>query len=116
MSHPVFWQNALANFLGSLLAATVLWFVITKWYELPKSKRENRELLAVSYGLFKRELDAAVSYCAGLKGAGPDQVSVSLPITQAWETLHSTEAFKYISPVISEKLVKCYSMIFRLKQ
>jgi len=119
-AHSVFWQNALANFLGSflgsVLAAALLWLVVTWLYELPKSKREKRELLAMSYGLIQRELEAAAAYCEEMGNRKPTQISVALPITQAWETLHSTEAFRYIPPRISEKLVKCYSLLFRLRK
>jgi hypothetical protein len=108
-------QNILANFLGSLLAALVVWFCVTRIYEFSRSKKDKNELLAVSYALIKREIDACAGFCRGHLKATPTQISASGPITQAWETLHSMEAFKYFSPRLSEKLVKYYSMIFRLR-
>ncbi len=110
------WENTLANFLGSLLAAGLLWLFITRLYELPRSKKERRELLASSYGLIKREIEAASGYCEAMSKKRPEEVSASVPITQAWETLHSTEAFRFFPPKISQRLVKCYSLLFRLKK
>jgi hypothetical protein len=115
-STSTFIQSALANFVGSFLAAMLIWFLITRTYELSKSKKEKRELLATSYALIKREIDAASTYCDEHTQARPDQVSASGPITQVWDTLHSMEAFKYFPPTVSEKLVKYYSLLFRLKK
>lgn len=111
----MFWKEALANFVGSLSAAVVVWFLVTRFYELPRSKGEKRELLAISYGLIKRELDAALQYCVDLLLSRPDEISAVIPVTQAWETLHSIEAFRYLPPRVAEKLVMCYSLLFRLK-
>jgi hypothetical protein len=111
----MFLQNALANFLGSLFAAMVTWFLVTRFYEISRSKKAKDELLAVSYALIKREIDACSEFCRSHLGATINQISASGPITQAWETLHSTEAFRYFSPKLSEKLVKYYSLVFRLK-
>ena len=111
----IFIQNAFANFLGSLLAALVTWFLVTRFYEISRSKKAKSELLAVSYALIKREIDACSILCREHLKASVDQISASGPITQAWETLHSMEAFKYFSAMLSEKLVKYYSLIFRLK-
>lgn len=110
------WESTLANFLGSLGAAAVVWLVVTRLYELPRSKREKRELISVAYALIRRELEAATVYCNDLLQMGPDQISVSLPVTQAWETLHSMEAFKFFPPRVSEKLVGCYSLLFKLRK
>ncbi len=111
----MFFQNALANFLGSFLAAIATWFLVTRFYDISRSKKAKGELLAVSYALIKREIDACSILCREHVKAPMSYISASGPITQAWETLHSTEAFKYFSPVLSEKLVKYYSLIFRLK-
>ena len=111
----MFLQSALANFLGSLLAALFTWFLVTRFYEISRSKKAKDELLAVSYALIKREIDACSGLCREHVNAPITHISASGPITQAWETLHSTEAFKYFSPSLSEKLVKYYSLIFRLK-
>ncbi len=111
----MFLKNALANFLGSLAAAVVVWWLVTRVYEISRSKRNRNELLAISYALIKREIDAASQLCRDHVDARIDQLSASGPITQAWETLHSMEAFKYFSPTLSEKLVKYYSLLFRLK-
>src|SRR5258707_14671090 len=111
----MFLQSALANFLGSLLAALFTWFLVTRFYEISRSKKAKDELLAVSYALIKREIDACSGLCREHVNAPITHISASGPITQAWETLHSTEAFKYFSPRLSEKLVKYYSLIFRLK-
>lgn len=111
----MFLQNAVANFIGSLGAAVVVWFLVTRVYDISRSKRNRNELLAVSYALIKREIDASSQLCRDHVRANIDQISASGPITQAWETLHSTEAFKYFSPELSEKLVKYYSLLFRLK-
>ena len=51
-----------------------------------------------------------IRLCRDHLNAKIDQISASGPITQAWETLHSMEAFKYFS------LVKHYSLLFRLKE
>jgi len=112
----MFWQNALANFFGSLCAAALVWLFVTTIYELPRSKKDKRELLAVSYGLIRRELDSALDYCVALLHSRPDEISAVTPVTQAWETLHSTESFKYFPPRLTERLVMCYSLLFRLKQ
>jgi hypothetical protein len=111
----MFLKNAFANFLGSLAAAVVVWWLVTRVYEVSRSKRSTNELLAISYALIKREIDAASQWCKDHVKAGIDELSASGPITQAWETLHSMEAFKYFSPTLSEKLVKYYSLLFRLK-
>ena|SRR5258707_6380051 len=111
----MFFQNALANFLGSFIAAIVTWFLVTRFYEISRSKKAKGELLAVSYALILREIDACSILCREHTGAAPSCISASGPVTQAWETLHSTEAFKYFSHKLSEKLVKYYSLIFRLK-
>jgi uncharacterized membrane protein len=64
--HSRFWGRALANFLGSFADAALI-FLLVQWiYELPRSKAEVRKLLAVSYGLIKRELDAASGACTEL--------------------------------------------------
>ncbi|HKM82447.1 MAG TPA: hypothetical protein VJY15_15990 [Candidatus Acidoferrum sp.] len=111
----MFWKEALANFVGSLSAAIVVWFLVTRFYELPRSKGEKRELLAISYGLIKRELDAALQYCVDLLQSRPGEIYAVFPVTQAWDTLHSIETFRYLPPRVSEKLVMCYSLLFRLK-
>jgi hypothetical protein len=110
------WESTLANFLGSLGAAAVVWLMVTRLYEFPRSKREKRELVSVAYALILRELEAAAVYCNDLLQMKPDEITVSLPITQAWETLHSTEAFKFFPPGVSEKLVGCYSLLLKLKK
>jgi hypothetical protein len=112
----MFLKNVFANFLGSLAAAVVAWYLVTRFYEISRSKRNKNELLAVSYALIKREIDAASQLCQDHISARSGQISASGPITQAWETLHSMEAFKYFSPTLSEKLVKYYSLVFRLKE
>jgi|SRR5882762_6605347 len=111
----MFFRDAFANFIGSLLAALVTWFLVARIYEISRSKKDKGELLAVSYALIKREIDACSQYCREHLKATITEISASGPITQAWETLHSTEAFKYFSPRLSEKLVKHYSLVFRLK-
>jgi hypothetical protein len=111
----MFLENAFANFLGSLAAAVVVWWLVTRVYEISRSKRNKNELLATSYALIKREIDAASQLCQDHVRASVNQISASGPITQAWDTLHSMEAFKYFSPTLSEKLVKYYSLLFRLK-
>jgi hypothetical protein len=111
----MFWQNALANFVGSFIAALFTWFLVTRFYEISRSKRAKGELLAVSYALILREIDACSILCREHLNATATHISASGPITQAWESLHSTEAFKYFSHRVSEKLVKYYSLIFRLK-
>ena len=113
--HSRFWGSALANFVGSFAAAGLIFLVVKRYYELPKTKAEAHRLLAVSYGLIKREIDAASFACEELLKFRPDQMSASGPITQAWETLQSMGTFKYISPQLSEKLVKYYSLLFRLQ-
>jgi hypothetical protein len=50
-------------------------------------------LLAV-YALIKRELDACSRLRQDYMNAPVVEISASGPITQAWETLHSMEAFK----------------------
>ncbi len=111
----MFLQSTFANFLGSFVAAILTWWLVAHVYEISKSKTAKDELLAVSYALIKRELDACSRLCRDYMNAPVAEISASGPITQAWETLHSMEAFKYFSPKLSEKLVKYYSMIFRLK-
>jgi len=111
----MFWQNALSNFVGSFIAALFTWFLVTRIYEISRSKRATGELLAVSYALILREIDACSMLCRRHIDAAASVISASGPITQAWETLHSTEVFKYFSHKLSEKLVKYYSLIFRLK-
>src|SRR5208283_1383781 len=111
----MFWQNALANLVGSFIAALLTWLWVSRVYEISRSKKAKGELLAVSYALILREIDACSVLCREHIGAAPSQISASGPITQAWETLHSTEAFKYFSHRLSEKLVKYYSLVFRLK-
>jgi hypothetical protein len=113
---PGFLSSAAANFLGSLLAAAVVWWLITRFYELPRTRGEKKELLAVSYALIKRELEAASQYCSEFLASRDDQLEIALPITQGWETLHSTEAFKFLPPTITEKLVAIYSLLFRLRK
>ena len=115
LAHMPFWQSALANFLGSLAAAFLIWFLVTRVYDISKSKKDRGELLATSYALIKREIEAAKGYCEEHMGATLDQISASGPITQAWETVHSMEAFKIFPPKVCEKLVKYYSLLFRLK-
>jgi hypothetical protein len=112
----MFLENMLANFLGSLAAALVLWLLVTNVYEISRSKKNKDDLMGVSYGLIKREIDAASQFCRDHVSAGIDYISANGPITQAWETLHSMEAFKYFPPTLSEKLVKYYSLLFRLKE
>jgi hypothetical protein len=113
--HSRFWGRALANFLGSFADAALI-FLLVQWiYELPRSKAEVRKLLAVSYGLIKRELDAASGACTELLSTPSHELPAAGPITQAWETLQSTGAFKYFSPQLSESLVKYYSLLFRMK-
>lgn len=112
----MFWQSTVADFLGSALAGLLLWWLVTRLYDLPKSRKEKREVVAVAYGLIERELKSASIYCEDLRGSGPDKLSAVPPITQAWETLHSTEAFKFFPAEITEKLVGCYSLIFRLSK
>ncbi|MGB2679537.1 MAG: hypothetical protein WAN12_20835 [Candidatus Acidiferrum sp.] len=111
----MFWQNAFANLLGSFAAALFTWFLVTRVYEISRSKKAKGELLAVSYALILREIDACSILCREHIDGAPSHISASGPITQAWETLHSTEAFKYFSHRLSEKLVKYYSLVFRLK-
>src|ERR1022692_2305303 len=111
----MFLKNVFANFLGSLAAAIAVWWLVTRVYEISRSKRNKNELLAISYALIKREIDAASHFCQDHVRARIDEISASGPITQAWETLHSMEAFKYFSPTLSAKLVKYYSLLFRLK-
>ena len=113
-AQTMFWQSAAADFLGSVLAGLLLWGLVTRFYDLPKSRKENGRTVAVAYALIKRELKAASIYCEDLKTASPDEISMSPPITQAWETLHSTEAFKLFPVSVTEKLVGCYSLVFRL--
>jgi len=115
LGQPRFWLNALANLLGSLGAGLVIWAIVTKLYELPKRRKDVRGLLAVSYGLVRREMDAAHKYCEEYLSARSGQISASGPITQAWDTLHSMGAFQHFSARLSEKLVKYYSLLFRLK-
>jgi hypothetical protein len=111
----IFLRDALANFLGALFAAFFIWVLITRFYEISRTKKATNELLAVSYALIKREIDDCSTFCRGHLNATISEISASGPITQAWETLHSTGAFRYFSPRLSEKLVKHYSLVFRLK-
>ena len=112
--HFNFLESAIANLVGSFFAGVLILLLAKNFYELPKSKKEAQGLLAVSYGLIKREIDAASEACKGLIGAPAHELPASGPITQAWETLHSMGAFRYFSPKLSEKLVKYYSLLFRL--
>jgi hypothetical protein len=111
----MFLQSTFANFLGSFMAALVTWLVVARVYDISRSKKTKDELPAVSYALIKREIDACSGFCRQLINAQPTEILASGPITQAWQTLHSMEAFKYFPPKLSEKLVKYYSLIFRLK-
>jgi len=109
----VFWQSALANFVGSVAAAGLLWFVVTRFYELPRSRKQTRELLSVSYAIVKFEMLFNELYCRELIEK-PGQSPAGFPVTQGWETLHSTEAFRQLPPPIAGKLVLIYSLLFRL--
>lgn len=111
----MFWQNALANFIGSIAAAAFLWFVITRFYELPRSRKQTKELLSVSYALVRFELVFNELYCRELMDAESGRVPAGFPVTQGWETLHSTEAFRHLPPLITGRLILIYSLIFRLR-
>jgi hypothetical protein len=113
---PGFLSNALANFLGSVLAALLIWLSVKWAYDLPKSRKDRQALLALSYALIKREIEAATGYCEEHLKATIDQMSASGPITQTWEALHSMEAFKVFPPEVSKHLVKYYSLLFRLQK
>jgi len=54
-----FLESAAGNFVRSFAAGGLIFLLVQKYYELPKTKTEIRELLAVFYGLVKREIDAA---------------------------------------------------------
>src|SRR2546426_5499173 len=116
LAHSAFWGGVLANFLGSVLAAILIWITITWFYEVPRTRTQKHELLAVSYALLRRELQAAAQYCAQLIESNDDQVSIAVPITQSWEVLHSTEALRYLPPTVVEKVVALYSMLFRMRR
>lgn len=109
----MFWQSALANFVGSIAAAGLLWFVVTRFYELPRSRKQTRELLCVSYALVKFEMVFNELYCKELIRE-PGRIPAGFPVTQGWETLHSTEAFRHLPPLITGKLIVIYSLLFRL--
>lgn len=111
----MFWASALANFAGSVAAAGLIWFVVTRFYELPRSRKQVRELLSVSYALCKFELVFNQLYCKEVKDKGEGQVAAGFPVTQAWEVLHSTGAFRYLPPQVTGKLVMVYSLLFRLR-
>ncbi len=110
----MFWLNALGNFFGSLAAALVIWGLVTLFYELPRSKKERRELLLVSYALAEYELQVGSTYCQGLLALPQNQIPLSIPVTQGWEILHSTGAFRAFPLQISEKLLAYYSLLFRV--
>jgi hypothetical protein len=110
-----FLGNAAANFVGSFFAAWLIFLIVKRYYELPKNKTEVHELLALSYALIKRELSAAAGACAELLTTPTDQLPAAGPITQAWETVQSMGTFRYFSPQLSERLVKYYSLLFRMK-
>jgi hypothetical protein len=110
----VFWPNALANFVGSIVAAAFLWILVTRLYELPRSRKQVKELVSVSYALVKFELFFNELYCKELiKETG--QIAMGLPVTQGWEVLHSTEAFRYLPPQVTGRIIMLYSLLFRLR-
>ncbi|HEV1993295.1 MAG TPA: hypothetical protein VGR03_03090 [Candidatus Acidoferrum sp.] len=111
----MFWRNALANFVGSVAAAGFLWFLVTRFYELPRSRKQARELVSMSYALLKFELVFNELYCRELLRVELGRIPAGFPVTQGWETLHSTEAFRYLPPSITGKLIVIYSLLFRLR-
>ncbi len=111
----MFWANALANFAGSVAAAALLWFVVTRFYELPRSRKQVRELLSVSYAICKFELVFNKLYCKEVNDESEGHVPAGFPVTQAWEVLHSTGAFRYMPPQVTGKLTMVYSLLFRLR-
>ncbi len=106
--------ECICEFCRSVAAAGLLWFVVTRFYELPRSRKQTRELLSVSYAFVKFEMVFNELYCKELIRE-PGGIPAGFPVTQGWDTLHSTEAFLHLPPLITGKLIVIYSLLFRLR-
>jgi len=69
----------------------------------------------VSYALVKFELVFNELYCDELISVESGRIPAGFPVTQGWETLHSTEVFRHLPPPVTGKILLIYSLLFRLR-